>query len=97
MSITFSQVTQIESIRRRIEELQDNLKRLEAVTQFGYQSPDNKWRGLSGGLIAPMRAVACKITATEILGLLAEAEKEGVDVTESKMALVEFLDGLKKI
>ena len=96
MTITFAQVTYIESIRRKIETLQERLGQQAVVRRFGYLDPNDKWLPLPFETTAPLRETLCKITVTEILELLSEAEKMGVDITASKVALADFMEGMKK-
>ena len=96
MTITFAQISHIESIRRKIEALQERLGQQAGMVKFGYYDENSNFRILPVEVLTPVREVLCKIVIVEILALLDEAEKLGVDITASKVALADFMEKMKK-
>lgn len=99
MSITFEQVANITNVHRSIARLQDQLNNQKGLMTFAVArdtAGQRKWEELSSIQCEAARDVLCKVTVVEILGLLDEAQRLGVDVTKSKEALAEFLATLKQ-
>lgn len=94
MTVTFEQVTLIEAKRRDIERLQEALNRQAQIGTFGYRS-GSEWLALDDRVVPLVREAVCKATIVQILKLLDDSEHLGVDVSESKKALAEFMQGLK--
>jgi AAA+ ATPase superfamily predicted ATPase len=97
--ITFEQVTQIEAKRRQIEQLQDQLNNQAKATHFAIADDVGQkrvWIEQASALSPFFRETMCKITVAQILRLLDESERLGVDVTTSKQSLLNFLEGLKQ-
>jgi hypothetical protein len=94
--LTFEDVTQIENLRRKIERLQTDLTDQAKVRIFGYQMmASGQWHVLDQNLFPAMRETICKGTIAEILVLLDESAKLGVDITGPKETLATFLEDLK--
>ena len=92
--ITFTQITQIESIRRRIETLQEALTNQAKAVSFAIADDvgsQRKWDNLPVGVSVYLRETLCKVTVAEIVKLLDEAAKLGVDTDNEKKLLLEFL------
>ena len=93
--IKFADVVAIEEHRREIERLTHRLERAASIEKFvgkTYSLPDwevsNEFRNL-------IREALCKSITAEIIKLLGECHKLGVDITESEQKLQEFLEQLK--
>jgi hypothetical protein len=93
--VTFEQVTQIEAKRRQIEELQGILNLHATLTKFGFNNTHGHWTALPESASEVIREALCKHTVVQIIRLLDESERLGVDVTTSKQTLLTFLEGLK--
>ena len=92
--ITFTQITQIESIRRRIETLQEALTNQAKAVSFAIADDvgsQRKWDQLPVGVSVYLRETLCKVTVAEIVKLLDEAAKLGVDTDNEKRLLLDFL------
>ena len=92
--ITFTQITQIESIRRQIEQLQVGLTNQAKQSKFGYQDPQDRWHAIDQEFSPALRETLCKVTVAKIVKLLDEAAKLGVDTDNEKKLLLEFLQEL---
>jgi hypothetical protein len=100
--MTFEDVAKIESLRRKIEALQEVLNDRLKITILGYQvgpslTPPSvaKWTPVEGNKFPIFRETLCKSTIVDILKLLDESERLGVDVTKPKEALLGILEALK--
>jgi hypothetical protein len=89
--ITFEQVTKIEALRRQIEGLQSSLASQANYSAFGWQDTNNKWHPIDVGVCKVLREAYCKCTVAEIIKLLDESERLGVDVSTPKQILTKFL------
>ncbi len=94
MSITFTQITQIESIRRQIESLQTLLSEHANITTFGWLRENDKWRVIDTEFAPFIKDTLCKVTVAKIVKLLDEAAKLGVDTDNERKLLLEFLQEL---
>jgi hypothetical protein len=97
MSITFTQITEIESIRRQIENWQMKLTNqakaqvFAIADQMGGRADQQRWDPLPADVSGYLRETLCKVTVMKIVKLLDEAEKLGVEVTNEKTLLLDFL------
>jgi hypothetical protein len=89
--ISFKQITDIESIRRKIETLQTVLSDYSTKTQFGYQGANDRWYLIYSEFTPYLREILCKLVVAQIVKLLDEANKLGVDVDNEKNLLLDFL------
>jgi hypothetical protein len=90
---TFEDVTKIERIRRQIETLQTTLAQQMTITQFRWRNKyTTDWTMAHPTLTPALREAVCKVTVTEILKLLDEASKLGVDTVPGRQALAEALE-----
>jgi hypothetical protein len=92
--ITFKQITEIESIRRQIERLQEGLTNQAKAVTFAIADDmggTRKWDALDGEFSQYLREVLCKVTVSKIVKMLDEAAKLGVDTDNEKRLLLEFL------
>ena len=97
MSVTFKQITEIESIRRQIENWQVKLSNQAKAVTFAIADDvggTRKWDALPPDVSEYLRETLCKVTVVKIVKLLDEAEKLGVEVSNEKKLLVEFLKEL---
>ena len=95
--ITFTQITEIESIRRQIENLQEALTNQAKATVFAIADDvgsTRKWVEQRTEFFAYLRETLCKVTVAKIVKLLDEAAKLGVDTDNEKKLLLEFLQEL---
>ena len=95
--ITFKQITEIESIRRQIENLQEALTNQAKATVFAIADDvgsTRKWVEQRTEFFAYLRETLCKVTVAKIVKLLDEAAKLGVDTDNEKKLLLEFLQEL---
>ena len=92
--ITFKQITEIESIRRQIERLQEALSEKAGITTFGWLGGNDKWRAVDAEFAPYVREVLCKVTVAKIVKLRDEAAKLGVDTDNEKKLLFEVLQNL---
>lgn len=94
MTITFKQITEIESIRRQIERLQESLSSHAKKSAFGFKAPNDQWHAIDTEFSPFITEVLCKVTVAKIVKLLDEAAKLGVDTDNEKKLLLEFLKEL---
>jgi hypothetical protein len=93
--LTFEQLTEIETKRREIEQLQDLLNQQRKYAEFGVHTGQGKFAALPRDVNSLIHEVVCKFTVAKIIKLLDECEHLGVDVVEAKQTLAGFLAGLK--
>lgn len=93
--ITFETVTQIESYRRQIEGLQEDLN--EHVVRIYGSMPKgtNQWHPAPEEAQGILREAMCKWTVARIVVLLDASAKLGVDTTAPREALVKALEQVK--
>jgi len=94
--ITFRQITEVESIRRKIEALQSVLSEHAAIVKFNWLATPAggdaaKWINVDPQFVPALREVLCRSAVAKILILLDEAAKLGVLVENEKKILADFL------
>lgn len=94
--LTFKQITKIEAMRLEIEELQKALNNYKEAMRFGCApSISGLMCALPVSITPYLREALCKSIVVEILKLLDDCDRLGVDTEPSKKVLMEVLESMK--